>query len=463
MITTIVVSILTFMVGSILFYTIAKSKYSSQLNTSEVLVNERENHIEELKIKADQDLDQIERLRQHISTLENDAARLETRIEEERKQSEEKLKLLTEAEESMSNKFESLSSKILKSNSEEFMNHARKVLEVVNTEAKGDLDKRKQAVEELVKPLRESLEKMNQQVNELDKKRVGDSESLKKQLEMMVTSQEKLENVTKQLNTAMRSTSSRGKWGELALERVVEYAGMTNHVDFTEQVTIGSGERPDMIVHLPSDKNIIIDSKTPMDAYLRAMDTDDPVMKENELRTHAEHVRKHMMDLSKKGYWNTLSPTPEFVVMFIPAESIFSDAVRIDPTLIGQSAEKRVIIATPTTLIALLKAIAYGWQQEEAWKNAQNIVGVGQELYERIGVLSSHFTKLGKSLQSSVSNYNKAVSSIESRVLVSARKLNSIGSGTSKDILPVEPVDSTARELTAQEFIELPEGDEKPT
>jgi DNA recombination protein RmuC len=270
----------------------------------------------------------------------------------------------------------------------------------------------------------------------------------------MMQSEQQLRKETATLSAALRSPPARGAWGQVHLKRVVELAGLLNQCDFAEQVTLeseGKILRPDLVIHLPGQRQIVVDAKTPLMAHLEAAEAPDESQRRRLLETHATHLRKHMRDLSQKDYWKRFDLTPEFVILFLPAESFFSSALQIDPTLIEAGAEKNIIVATPTTLIAILRAVAQSWKQEAISKNAEQIARLGQDLYERLCVLSEHWTKVGKSLTSSVEAYNQAISSLESRVLVSARKLKDHGAAPlSKELLTLEPIDKITRELISE-------------
>jgi DNA recombination protein RmuC len=271
----------------------------------------------------------------------------------------------------------------------------------------------------------------------------------------MVESQQNLSSETANLVKALRTPNVRGRWGEIQLKRVVEMAGMLDHCDFYEQenkTTEDGRLRPDMVVRLPGGKRVIVDSKTPLDAYLSAMEAKDDTEKELQMNRHARQVRDHITALSKKVYWDQFDTTPEFVIMFLPGETFFSAALTHDPALIEYGVEKKVIPASPTTLIALLRAVSYGWQQEKIAENAEAISNLGKELYDRITTMSNHFASVGKGLTSAVGAYNKAVSSLESRVLVSARKFPELGTTAKKEIASIDPIESIPREIQAKEI-----------
>ena len=298
-----------------------------------------------------------------------------------------------------------------------------------------------------LQPLRESMKQIDEHQRELEKRREGAYGALSKQIEGLILSEKELRSETVRLVQALRSPQVRGSWGEVHLRRVVELAGLTQHCDFYEQKTMqgeGRGLRPDVIVRLPGQRQIAIDAKTPLAAYLDAADAEDELFRKKKLQDHAAAVRKHMKDLSAKEYWKELDSTPEYVILFLPAEAFFSAALQADPTLIEIGADQNIIVATPTTLIAILRAVAYGWKQENLSKSAREMARLGQELYERVGTVCEHWNKVGKSLNSAVEAYNQSMASFESRVLVTARKLKEGGSFL-KDLPELEGVEKTAR------------------
>jgi DNA recombination protein RmuC len=399
-------------------------------------------------------------------------ARLESALESERKTSNEKIELLTKsgdrAANDLQNAFKALAAEALQTNNSTFLQVAQETLKRFQSDARGDLDARQKAVADLVTPVRESLSKVDAQIQQMEIARGEAYGDLKAQVQSLIITQKELQSETGNLVRALRTPNVRGRWGEIQLRRVVEIAGMLPYCDFAEQetVTTEAGRfRPDLVVKLPGGKNVVVDAKTPLDAFLGAYETTDDETRRKALLNHARQVRDHMETLSSKKYWEQFEATPEFVVMFLPGETFFSAALEQDPGLIEQGVLQRVIPASPTTLIALLKAVAYGWNQDKLARNAQQISNLGRELHERLRKLAGHITGVGTNLDRAVEAYNQAVGSLENRVLVSARKFSELGASVAEDIPELEPIETTARALSFEwddeAVIEVPKKDER--
>ncbi len=361
-----------------------------------------------------------------------------------------------DARQQLTGEFARLSAAALQQNNEQFLELAHARLGESRQAAEGDLLRRQQAIEELLKPIGEQLGKYEEGIRRLEVERKGAYELLTKQVDVLSSSHEQLQKETRNLVTALRSPQTRGRWGELQLRRVVEMAGMLEHCDFDEQVTSDGDEgrvRPDMVVHLPGSKNVAVDAKVPMQSFLDAIESDHEADRRAHLVNHARQVRNHIDGLAKKEYWKRVDPSPEFVVAFIPGDSLLSAALEHEPGLMEHAVANNVLLATPTSLIALLRSVAYGWQQESLAANAREVQQLGKQLYERLSVFGEHVAGVGKGLTSAVTAYNKAVGSLESRVMKTAQRFAEMGViGGERELPSPVPVESTTRPLRPVEL-----------
>jgi DNA recombination protein RmuC len=413
----------------------------------------RDQEVQKLQQSCDKEGVQREQLREVN-------AKLEAQLEGERRAAQERSESFKQAAGELSEKFKALSRDALKDNNQSFLDLARATLEKFQTSAKGDLELRQRAIDQLVKPLKESLERVDGKIGEMEKARAGAYSELREQVRALATSQLQLQSETGNLVKALRTPHIRGRWGEIQLRRVVELAGMLQYCDFTEQETVTSEDariRPDVIVRLPGGRTIVVDAKVPFDAFYESISTTDDVVRVERLKDHARLVRAHIGQLSKKSYWETVQPTPEFVLLFLPGENFYSAALEHDPKLIEDGVNQGVIIATPTTLIALLKAVSYGWRQEQMAANAHEVSKLGKDLYDRLRKFTEYFADIGKNLDRALESYNKGVGSLEARVLVTARKFKERGAIAGEEIEVLEPIDKSARALSLDEGGLFPE------
>ena len=346
--------------------------------------------------------------------------------------------------------FSDLSNRSLKMNSDTFLKLAEQNLEAQQAKAKHELTERENAVEALVKPIRDALAASQKQIAELEKSRSEAYGGIKHQLEAMQLSQKTLRQETQNLVKALRRPEVRGRWGEITLRRLVELAGMVEHCDFVEQVhTENDGQiiRPDMVVRMPDERELVVDVKTPLDGYLAASEAEDDVQRKLGLERHAKNVRGHIRMLSTKAYWGQFEKSPEFVILFIPGDQFLSAALNEEPDLIEYALSRQIILATPTSIVALLKAVAYGWRQLALADNAKEIRILAEDLYGRLATFVTHMAKVGRQLDSSVENYNKAVGSLERSVLPGARKFVELGVQAKKEIEPLKGIEATPRKL----------------
>jgi DNA recombination protein RmuC len=381
-------------------------------------------------------------------SLSIDTEVLRARLKSEETVGAEREQALARAREQLQGVFGDLARDTLQSNSEVFLQLARERLAHQQSDASQALKERETAIESLVQPIREALAKTEAQIQAIERERIDAFATIKTQMEVLASGQNLLSRETRNLVTALRRPDVRGQWGEITLRRLVELSGMTSHVDFTEQqhlATESGAIRPDMVVHMPEQRDIIVDVKTPLDAYLAAVEAQDDEERSAQLRRHAQIVGARVRELSSKQYWSQFERSPDFVVLFLPGDQFLSAALQENPGLIDDSLRQNVMLATPTSLVALLKAVSYGWKQTILADNAAEIRRLGEDLYKRLSVFGEHLGRLGKSLGSSVDSFNKAVGSLEQQVLPAARRFPELGLRVNREIEPIEPVANLTR------------------
>ncbi|MEN8108518.1 MAG: DNA recombination protein RmuC [Pseudomonadota bacterium] len=380
--------------------------------------------------------------------------RLEDELELERRMIAERDTAMQAMSATMKDSFTSMASTALRSNNEQFLQLARENLGKFQAEADNQLEKREQAVENMVKPIREALEKNEQQVHRIEAERKEAQGAITQQLQAIAESHRMLQSETRNLVQALRRPEVRGRWGEMTLKRLAELAGMVDHCDFIEQESVDSDTgrlRPDMVIRLPDRRDIVVDAKTPLDAYLSAIEATEDDTRKAQLQRHARNVRQRIRELAGKAYWDQFKDSPDFVVLFIPGEQFLAAALEIDHKLLEDALAEHVILATPSSFVALLRAVAYGWRQEALAKNAEIIREIGQELYTRLATFSEHMARLGRSLDSGIDTFNKAVGSFDTRILPSARKFVELGISAKKEVAELNPVERATRQIEAPE------------
>jgi DNA recombination protein RmuC len=420
----------------------------AQMAQREGKIKYAEAQVEELRDQVREKGEELIRLRGDLAREQRSSIEALTNLRASEKSLEEQRLLVESMKKEMTDTFNALSAAALKSSSEDFLRLASEHLGKIIEATKGKLGEHQAAMDGMIKPLYEALERYETQIKTMENDRLKTFGGLEEQLRTLSAVHESLHKETSNLVTALRKPQVRGRWGEMQLKRVVEISGMSAHCDFTEQVSVDTDRgriRPDMIVHLPMERDIVVDSKVPLEAYLDALSASTEDERKTRMERHSQQVRAHMNGLASKEYWNQFGGSPEFAVLFIPGESFLSAALDVDPALLEDGIQKRVIIATPTTFVALLKAIAYGWQQEQITKNARQISALGKELYERVNAMVKHFHDVGAAIRKTTEAYNSTVGSMESRVLPSVRRFKELGVTGSEEIPILQPIDQLPR------------------
>ena len=457
------IAVTIFATGAIIGFIAAKVLASKQLpllianakaavETELATTTQQVTHTNEQLSEALVQLDQLQSIRDQFN-------KLQATYDEHKKSADEKLDFLESTKKHLEDQFKLISNDVAKRSREEIKTLAETTVKQIKERSEEDLEKRTKAIDELVTPVKNQLTKVNDKLVQYDKNRTEAFGKLDKELERVIQTSTDLKSETSQLVGALKRPQAQGEWGELHLKRVVELAGLTERCDFDTQYTIktdeGDSQRPDMVVHLPGDKIIVVDAKSPSANFTQAIEAETDIEKKDQLKKHAQSVRNHVKTLTRKAYFEQFNNSPEFVIMFMPSDALYAAAVEQDPDIVADSIAGRVIIATPTTLIALLKSIAYGWQQETLAQNAQEIQDLGKDLYARVATLTEHIVNMGKGLDRAVNSYNKAVRSLESRVLTSARKFDQLGVATGKkEIAEVPVIEVSPNTISAPELIE---------
>ena len=439
-------------IGIVMGWTLGASRVKTALNAElrerDHRVTSAEVRLEEIRGQFKTVLGEFEATREKLQAVEAERAALEARMVEVRKSLADQRGLLEDARVKLSDTFKVLAAEALAGNTSGFLSLAEEKFKSLKQQAATDLEARQKAVGSLVHPIEEMLSAYRKEMHDQELKRGNEISAVGQQLHALAAAQSTLQSETARLGNALRSPQIRGRWGEITLRKTAELAGMVAHCDFVEQVTVSGDEkrfRPDMVVRLPAGREVVVDSKVPLEAFLESLEARTETDREAAMARYARHVSQHVDGLASKEYWDQFKASPEFVVMFIPNDSFLAAAAQKDPKIVERALARKVIIATPTTLIALLRAMAYGWRQEQVAEAAQRIGALGQELYDRMATLAEHLVKIGQGLSRAVDSYNQSVASLESRILPSARKFKTLGISDKKGIELLEPIGQSPR------------------
>ncbi len=445
-------------VGAVIAWLWNQARTQTRLASARVEAEGRIKGAESAAGELRSQLAEIPALREKLKLEEAARVAAETRLEQAQEGLAQQRHMLEEAQTRLADTFRALAADALKSNDQQFIALAKSTFETIQAQAKGDLETRQKEIGSLVDPLKESLGRYERQIQEMEKSRLTAYVSLEEQLRSLSAINQQLQKETGTLTNALKGGPQvRGRWGEMTLRRAAELAGMAEHCDFVEQETFTTETgrlRPDMVVNLPSGRRIAVDAKAPLEAFLQAASSTSDAERTAALSRHSELVRDHMNELASKAYWDQFDQNPEIVVLFLPGESFFSAALEQDHELMEDGMKKRVVLATPTTLVALLKAAAYGWRQESIEQNAREISELGKQLHDRLRVFLDHFSRMGRALGGAISAYDSAVGSLERNVLVSARKFKELGAASGQDLAEANPIEAIPRELAVPEPIE---------
>lgn len=438
------------------YYNPVVDELKKQLNDKAISEAKLQTSLDQVQMDRDKYLNQYEEVNSKLQVTINEKVKYETEIEQIKSQLQSEKELLSEAENKLKDTFKALAGDTLSKSTEDFLKLAKQSFDTILTDAKGEMSKKEEAVKKLVDPVSTTLEKLLGEVNQIEMNRIRAYTELEGQIKTLSNNEQVLLKETQNLVNALRTPRITGAWGQMVLQRVVELAGLTEHVDYDQEVSITNEDdkrlRPDMIVHLPNEREVVVDAKASFNNYQDAVNAQTKEQRDSFMKIHAKSLRNHVNELVSKNYWKEFKSL-EFVIMFIPGESFLSSAIEYDQDLLDYSMQKRVIIATPTTLLALLKAISYGWSQEKLAQNAVEISNLGRQLYERLCILADNFSKIGDGLKKTTNSYNATIGTLEGNLLPAARRFKSLGITTVKELQEIQITEGEVREITKPELL----------